>query len=285
MILISNCNCVYVHDITLKSSPMEHLAFSSPSNFWDGQPSNNVTINNVTVNTSSSSPNTDGIDPSGTHFLITNCNVSDGDDNIVVKPQIGACADITITGCTIGSGHGLSVGGETNEGLNGLLVTHCTMSGTSNGIRLKASRGNGGLCENLIFSDITMSKVSTPFLFESYYPSLPSDPSSDKGQSVTSTTPIWQNIVVQNTTITGSSTAGTIWGLPEMPISNVSFKNVQISASKGMTINHADSVSFDSSSSRPSSSPASFTPDTRYRSPSSRLMVIWISFWSGLIDT
>jgi polygalacturonase len=240
LISLTNSNIVLVSGLTLQNSPMFHLAFSS---------TNNVTINGITVNTSNSSPNTDGIDPAGMHYLIENCNISTGDDNIAIKPQDSACGDFTITGCTFGYGHGLSVGGETNDGLNGLTVTNCTFTNTTSGIRLKAERTMGGLVENLSYSNLTMNDVEYPININSYYnigtiPSTPTDPA----EPITSTTPIWENISLTNITVTNppsDSYAGVIWGLPEEPVMNVTLTNVQTTGHYGFDLDHVRGIHFD----------------------------------------
>jgi len=246
LLRFNNDNIILIQNVTLQNSPMFHVAFGS---------TNNVTVDAITINTSASSPNTDGIDPAGSNYLIENCNISDGDDDIAIKPQNVACSNITIQNCTIGSGHGISVGGETNDGLNGLTVTNVTFNGTTNGIRLKADRSNGGVVQNLSYSDITMTNVEYPILIDSYYNGgndLPSNPSSDPGQTyVAGQTPLWENISISNLTSTNSasnSNGGVIYGLPEAPVQNLSFTNVKITANVGMQINHARNVSFDSTS-------------------------------------
>lgn len=77
MIKFNKCSRVYVHGVTLTNSPMFHLV---PQNCTD------VTIQGITIQSPANAPNTDGIDPSGWNYLITNCTIDDGDDNIAVKP-------------------------------------------------------------------------------------------------------------------------------------------------------------------------------------------------------
>jgi polygalacturonase len=243
----ANSSIVAVQDVTLLNSPKMHLTFSA---------TNNVTIDTVTISAPANSPNTDGIDPAGSNYLIENCTIADGDDNIAVKPQSVFCSNITVANCFFGSGHGLSIGGETNDGLDGMTVTNCTFQGTTNGLRLKAGRGFGGLVQNVTFDQITMTGVQHPLWITSYYlngtATDPSDPSRDHGQPVTSTTPFWQNITFSNITATGASNVGTLYGLPEAPLSNITLTNVNISASSRMKVYHAQNVQFVHSTLTPS---------------------------------
>src|SRR5258705_12182176 len=81
-------------------------------------------------------------------------------------------SDITISNCTFGAGHGVSIGSPTQRGVTDLVVSNCTFNGTDNGIRMKSDRGIGGLVENLKYLDITMTNVDKPIIIYSYYNSI-----------------------------------------------------------------------------------------------------------------
>ena len=89
-----------------------------------------------------------------------------------------------------------------------------------------------------------MNGVQNPVYVTSYYPDLPADPTTDAAQAISATTPYWQNITIRNLTVTGSTNAGILWGLPEAKLSNVTFDNAHISAKTGMEVFHATGVSF-----------------------------------------
>ena len=154
MVVFDQCERVRLEGVTLTNSPSFHLL---PEQCKD------VTIDGVTILAPEDSPNTDGIDPSGSsRVLITRCRIDVGDDCIAIKAghlNAGPCRDVTVTDCTFLHGHGLSIGSETTEGVRNLTVSRCTFEGTEIGIRLKSERGRGGLVENLSYSDITMQKV------------------------------------------------------------------------------------------------------------------------------
>jgi len=99
------------------------------------------------------------------------------------------------------------------------------------------------------YSNITMTNVTWPFYITSYYQT--SSPSqTDPAQAVTGTTPSWKNIYFKNITVTNSTYAGFIWGLPEMYVNNVVFDNVKISAtSRGMQTCFVDTLIFKNCSS------------------------------------
>jgi len=252
LIQINRSDVVLVRGLTLVNSAMFHLATSSASN---------VTLDSLTITSPADAPNTDGIDPAGLHYLIKNCSISVGDDNIAIKAGSTACGDITITDCTFGRGHGLSVGGQTNVGLDGLLVDRCTFNGTTSGLRLKADATQGGPVQNLVYSNLTMINVQYPIVFYSYYADVGS-PGATGGSSQTTpakvaawntappdslklkTIPTWKNITISNLVATGATGYSTIWGLPlaDALIANVTLDNVRISGNAGLELYNAQNV-------------------------------------------
>jgi len=243
MVVLRGCTRLLVQGITLTNSPSFHLVPSA---------SRDVRIDNVKFISPEKAPNTDGLDPSGWNWLVTNCTFDVGDDCIAIKPS-GASTDdhlsvedFYVANCKFKHGHGMSIGGQTPGGLRHLVVRDCTFENTDAGIRMKANRGAGGLVEDCLYENLTMKNVKVPIYITSYYPErgTPKDPSTDKGEPVNKTTPIWRNIRINNVTAEGSPTAGKIVGLPELPVSDVTLTNVKISAEKGMTIWNTEGVRF-----------------------------------------
>jgi polygalacturonase len=227
----SGCTNVLIQDITLQNPPTFHLMLKG----------NNagITIRGITINTPGDSPNTDGMDLASTNVLVQSCNISDGDDNIEIGGS-GLAADITVSNCTFGTGHGVSIGSIDSGGVHDLLVSNCTFIGTSNGIRMKSDNDRGGLAENLQYRDITMTNVGYPITIYSYYKFIgtpnsirPDIAAAQPVAPVTSLTPIWQNILISNLTVTattGSHISGIIWGRSEMLVSNVTLCQVNIAS-------------------------------------------------------
>ena len=235
---INNC---YVHDITLQNSMSFHIISAY---------TNNITFNNVTVIAPSNSPNTDAIDPAGNNILFYNCHINNGDDCIAVKAGGTPCSNIAVSNCAFGTGHGLSVGGQTNSGLNGMVVTNCTFNGTTSGLRLKADPTQGGLVQNLTYANITMTRVQYPIVFYSYYGGNanignPGDGRAEADAAVFNTNPpnalpgvanpFWKNILLSDLNTTGTTGANNvIWGLPlasttpDGYFSNVVLNNVSL---------------------------------------------------------
>jgi hypothetical protein len=180
------------------------------------------------------------MDLASTNVLVQNCFISNGDDNIEIGGSGGPAADITVSNCTFGTGHGVSIGSITSGGVHDLVVSNCTFNGTVNGIRMKSDNDRGGLIQNLQYLDITMTNVAYPITIYSYYNQIgtpnsitPAIASVQPVAPVTSLTPIWQNILISNLTVTattGNNIDGIIWGRTEMLVSNVTLYNVNITA-------------------------------------------------------
>lgn len=251
LIRLSSDNIVEITGVTIENSPMEHLAF-------DG--TNNVTINNISISAPANSPNTDGIDPSGSNYLIENSTIADGDDDIAVKAGGLPASNIVINNLNIGSGHGLSIGGQTNSGVNSMTVSNVTFNGTSNGLRMKAGAGNGGLVQNISYSNISMTNVGKPISISSFYENgsdnFPADPTAVTAATLNSTTPLWRNITINGLTATGAFQDGLIYGepltssgAPPTNFDGLTMNNVHISGAKGMGIYYVQNLALNNSDS------------------------------------
>ncbi|MDE3068941.1 MAG: right-handed parallel beta-helix repeat-containing protein [Verrucomicrobiota bacterium] len=243
LVRLSNCRRVLVAGVTLRNSPMFHLA---PQSCTD------VTIRGIHIYAPSDSPNTDGIDPSGWNFLISGCSIDTGDDNIAIKPvakRRPGNKNFRIQNCVFAHGHGCSIGSGTAGGIEDVTVSHCTFRQTDSGIRIKTGRDRGGLLQNVTYENLKMTEVQNPIYIIDYYPerTAPKNPATEKPGPVTRRTPVNKNITIRNVTATDCATAGTIRGLPEMPIENVTLSNVSLATETGMKIYHARGVRFENS--------------------------------------
>ncbi|MGH7995897.1 MAG: glycosyl hydrolase family 28 protein, partial [Opitutaceae bacterium] len=200
--------------------------------------------------------------PSGSHQLIQNCSISCGDDNIAVKAGIAFCSDLTVADCQFGRGHGLSIGGQSNRGLDGLLVEHCTFRGTLSGLRLKADATQGGPVRHVRYTDLQMSGVAFPLVFYSYYNRVGNPgrlgrqwSSPEKAEAwnrrppnplAARTLPSWRDIAVENLTADDIGAYSVIWGLPLRTglISDVRLRNVRFAGGPGLELYDAANVQF-----------------------------------------
>ena len=216
-----------------------------------------ATIHDVTISEPSSeagkgkaSHNTDGISIWGPYVNIYNCNISNGDDNIVCDND---AQYIHVWNCKFGTGHGASIGSFTKN-IKHVWFDNITMNGTTAGIRMKTGINSdgtlrGGGEENWKFSNFTMTNVKNPFSIDCFYDkNYNSDPAVDKAnaRAVDSTTPTYNGIYLQNVKTTDVCEGNAIFfvGRPESHIKNVTLDNVQISAKKGIDIRFVDNLVF-----------------------------------------
>ncbi len=240
MIYFTSCNTVLVQNVTVSNAPKQQIVFKSSKG-------GNITIQGITIrapssHASSPSHNTDGIDLVGTNCLIQNCDISTGDDNIALGTSSSGvpAADILVTNCTFGDGHGMSIGSNTAGGVSNLTVINCTFNGTDYGIRMKSDNatnngsGEGGVAQNLYYYNLGMTNIRyQPILIYSYYneDSSPTGitPATAAGEPMgTNLFPIWKNIVISNLTATVASggEAGMIWGRTEAPAINITLTKI-----------------------------------------------------------
>ena len=219
------------------------------SPFWTINPAfcQNVTIDGVTIE-NPRSPNTDGINPTSCKDVrIANCHISVGDDCITIKSGRDAdgrkwntpCENITITNCTMLSGHGgVVIGSEVSGSVRKVTITNCVFDGTQRGIRLKSSRERGGIVEEIRVSNVVMKNINQAFVFNLFYDrNIPEGPVTEK-------TPVFRNIHIANVTATEVNEAGMILGINEMPVSNLTFNNINIEAKTGFSITTAKEIEF-----------------------------------------
>ena len=220
-----------------------------------------ATIHDVTISEPSSeagkgkaSHNTDGISIWGPYVNIYNCNISNGDDNVVCDND---AQYIHVWNCYFGTGHGASIGSFT-ENIKHVWFDNINMNGTTAGIRMKTGINSdgtlrGGGEEDWKFSNFTMTNVKNPFSIDCFYDkNYNSDPAVDKAnaRALDSTTPTYTDILLQNVKTTDVCAGNAIFlvGRPESHIKNVTLDNVQISAKKGIDIRFVDNLVFKNNS-------------------------------------
>ena len=232
----------------------------------NGGQASHATIHDLTISEPSSeagkgkaSHNTDGISIWGPYVNIYNCNISNGDDNIVCDND---AQYIHVWNCDFGTGHGASIGSFT-ENIKHVWFDNITMNGTTAGIRMKTGQDvdkttnkvtlRGGGEEDWKFTNFTMTNVKNPFSIDCFYDkNYNSNPAVDKAnaRALDSTTPTYTDILLQNVKTTDVCDGYAIFlvGRPESHIKNVTLDNVQISAKKGIDIRFVDNLVFKNNS-------------------------------------
>ena len=151
-----------LYGITLRNSPNFHVMVSHTDGF---------TAWGVKIDSPATARNTDGIDPaSSVNVTITHSYIRAGDDNVAIKAGSGGPArNITIAHNHFYSGHGMSIGSETNGGVNSVLVEDLTIDGADNGLRIKSDLSRGGLVQGVTYKDICLRDVKHPVLLTPFY--------------------------------------------------------------------------------------------------------------------
>lgn len=248
------CKRVLLQDATFKNSPS-----------WCLHPLSceNITIHRVKVFNPWYSQNGDALDlESCDKALIADCIFDAGDDAICIKSgkdedgrrRGEPCQNVVVLNNTVLHGHGgFVVGSEMSGGVKNVYVANCTFLGTDVGLRFKSTRGRGGVVEGIYIDHINMIDIPhEPLLFDLFYGGKGAGEETEEELAgrmkasvppVTEETPAFHDIHISNVNCKGSGRAMFFNGLPEMPIENVTVKNVVISQAKsGIVISQAKQV-------------------------------------------
>ncbi|NML67829.1 glycoside hydrolase family 28 protein [Hymenobacter sp. RP-2-7] len=246
LIGIAGCQNLTVTGLTLTNSPSFHVVPSQCQH---------VVITNVKIKAPATSPNTDGIDPANCDGVtITGCRIDTGDDNIALKGGrvSGAlatpCQNVVITNCLFLNGHGLSIGSETSSGVRNVQVSNCTFIGTTNGIRLKSETGLGGPMQGLSYHNLTLTNVPNPLIIDLNY-------ALNTNSNYPTDVPSVTDLTIDQLTATGAKAAGSLVGLPNSLLRNLTLSHLSISATTGLVLQNATGVTLSSCTITPASGP------------------------------
>lgn len=229
------CKDVSVTDINICNSPC-----------WTVHPicCENVVVERVKIQNPYKSPNTDGINPeSCKNVKISNCLIDVGDDCVTIKSGTEddllqkqyPCEDILVTDCVMTHGHGGVVfGSEMSGGVKNVTVRNCVFQNTDRGIRIKTRRFRGGYVRGLNISNIRMDGVQACITFNTYYNcgqwSMPTEEIFSLGKKeVNELTPVLEDVQISNIKARNIKGVGIyMYGLPEMPVRNVTMEDVDL---------------------------------------------------------
>lgn len=250
----TRCQRVLLQDATLSNSPA-----------WNTHPlmCEDVTIDHVTIRNPWYAQNGDGLDlESCNRVIIKNSTFDVGDDAICIKSGKDKegrdwkkpCQNVIIEGCTVLHGHGgFVIGSEMSSGAKNIYVHNCLFNGTDTGLRLKSTRGRGGVVENIYIDNINMCNIAgDAFTFDLYYANKPvagkadaDTSSSDAVPPVTEETPCFKNLFISNVVCQGAKRAIYFNGLPEMPLDNLKMSNSLFVSEQGAELHYAKNITFD----------------------------------------
>ena len=244
-ISLRNVDRVYLKDITVRHSPAWciHLSYCT-----------DVNMNNIKVHTRYAENgdkydvfNADGINPDSCYNVnIFHSLIASQDDSIAVKS--GWNKEKSERGCQeeecqFRSGFGVAMGSEMAGGIRNVLVQDCDFTNTYSIASIKAPRGRGSVIENIRYEDITFEYDSTEYCdcewfrgviyVDQFYSYQTFDP--DVQFPVDEGTPIIRNISFRNIKLyTKTISAIYLVGLPESPLQNISFDNIEAEGKYGI---------------------------------------------------
>lgn len=244
-VFLKGCSNVSMTGLTVVNSPS-----------WTIHPyeCEDISFYGLTIRNPEDSPNTDGIDPeSCKNVSICGVHFSLGDDCIAVKSgkiYLGKknkrpSENIRITRCFMENGHGaVTLGSEIAGGVKGLYVSDCFFRNTDRGLRIKTRRGRGkdSVLDDIVFENILMEEVKTPFTVNCFYFCDPDGKTSyvqsREALPVDDRTPGIGTLVFKNIKASGCHVAAMYCdGLPEKKIEKIELENIRISFTEGEAIN------------------------------------------------
>ncbi len=216
LIRFIECRNIRVEGITLQNSPMwvqHYLACED------------VLISGIRVR-SRVNENNDGIDIDCCEGVqIANCDISTGDDGIVLKSSSPLVTrNVAISNCIVSSEcNAFKLGTESNGGFRNVVISNCSIHNTRlAGLALEIV--DGGILDGVAISGIVMDQVGAPVFIRL----------GDRGRAHESTggrpgIGRVRNISINQLIVNGASDIGcAIAGLPDHHIENVSLENLRL---------------------------------------------------------
>ena len=246
LLSLMNCDKVLIEDITIQNSPA-----------WNIHPwfCTNFTLKNAKVRNKFSAQNGDGLDlESCQNCEIVGTIFEVGDDGICIKSGknkegreiTGPCKNVWIHDCKVFDAHGgFVVGSEMSRGVKNILVEDCTFIGTDIGIRFKSAIGRGGVVKNITIRNISMANIiEEAFIFTMGYvlSNLETDKTDKMESTLAEDIPEFKDIIMENINCHGAKIGIKINGLKELPIHDLTFKNVSINATKAIDLSLCENI-------------------------------------------
>jgi polygalacturonase len=237
LIAIQNCSNVtveYLH-LTNQSSWGLFVLYS-----------NLVEIRNLVIRAEHYIPSSDGIDidsSDGVH--VSHVDIDVNDDCISIKSgkdedgrRVNRPAEnILIEHSLFRYGHGgVAMGSEMSGGIRNVIIANCVMEADNWApIRFKSQPSRGGVVENITYRDLVLNGTRQAFEFNMEWRMVPPvKPASNP-------LPVVRNVRIINVSGTVAD-AGFIHGLPDSPIDNVTFKNCNIKAERGLRVENVKNL-------------------------------------------
>jgi polygalacturonase len=221
LVQTSSASNFIIYNVTLQNAAHPNLYIEGGSG---------ATVWNVTINTSPSQANADGIDiDSISNVTVNDSNITAGDDGIAIKTNKSAASNITVENTNVYGTHGLSIGSQTFDGVTNVLfknnyVYGKSSSGTSstdaNAINIKTDSECGGTVNKVTYENTCIEYAKHLIVVTANYGSC----------SGTSGTPQFENIVINGVKSASSvsSAYSRIEGYSSSYLANVYVANISL---------------------------------------------------------
>lgn len=237
--LMEFCDCTQVHVAGLKltQAPMWTLVVRQCSE---------VLLEQLWIDNPAHAPNTDGIDVvSSRRVLICDCVIATGDDNIALKSGLmpdsaPPTQEVVIRRCQMSTGHGISVGSETANGIKDVVLTELEFVGTGSGLRIKSARDRGHEIGPVYARKLDMRGVAAPLVITCSYTGLPRDGAFKSlseplmAAAPCATTPYVHDITIEQLTAHAAQWGPILSGLPEAPLQHITLRQLQVESRSGL---------------------------------------------------
>ncbi|HJP72811.1 MAG TPA: glycosyl hydrolase family 28 protein [Pseudonocardiaceae bacterium] len=233
LITVFGASNTTMYHISLTNSPMFNVLLDGGNGFvgWG-----------VRIDNPDNARNTDGFDPdSATNVLITDSYINTGDDGVAVKADAGGKASgITIQNTSFWGIHGLSVGSQTEGGVDNVTFTgnyihggtdiHGNKASSNNGVRVKSDSSFGGTVSNVFFVNTCETGVEHLILISPQY-------LSGNGSSI----PNFAGITINGLkSVNSASGKSTLDGYDATHPLGLTLENISLDAPKKVTAEYAN---------------------------------------------
>ena len=245
LLRLLDCKRVLIEGVTFRNAPN-----------WTLHPwlCEDLTLRDVKIFNDRWAQNSDAMDiDSCRRVHVTGCIIDTGDDGLCIKSGINEVGrrigvpteDVLIENCTVYEGHGgFTIGSEMSGGVRNILVQNCTFIGTAIGLRFKTARGRGGLVENIHMRGIRMTGIENAAIDFNFHYAANGKP-AEAVPEPTIETPAFRNILIEDVVSRGSRTPLIMRGLPEMPLRDVTLRDVVLDSTYGADLAYADRIRFE----------------------------------------
>lgn len=234
MIQFFGAERVALRDYTVTNAPfwVNHLVYTDQA-----------TVRNVTVESHNS--NNDGVDvDSSTNVLVEDNTFRTGDDSVVVKSgrdkdgrDIGRPSErVVVRKNDMGGEDGVALGSEMSGDIRHVFFSDNTLRSGASAIRFKGNLDRGGTVEHIRARDFDVDTFEEFIWFQLDYP----------GELGGNFPPVYRDIVFSDMTVDHAETALEIHGPDEVPLEDVTLRNVTVSeAETPMVLENVENLTFD----------------------------------------